>query len=85
MIIDHHLDDEFTIDADYKYIDVAASSASEIVTRVLKKMNIDYSLKLANALLAGLFWIQNGFKRILLYLLFKQPRSCASGVRIMKR
>lgn len=63
MIIDHHLDDEFTIDADYKYIDVAASSASEIVTRVLKKMNIDYSLKLANALLAGIILDTKRFQK----------------------
>ena len=63
MIIDHHLDDEFTIDADYKYIDVDASSASEIVTRVLKKMNIDYSLKLANALLAGIILDTKRFQK----------------------
>ena len=63
MIIDHHLDDEFTIDADYKYIDVVASSASEIVTRVLKKMNIDYSLKLANALLAGIILDTKRFQK----------------------
>lgn len=63
MIIDHHLDDEFTIDADYKYIDVAASSASEIVTRVLKKMNIDYSLKLANELLAGIILDTKRFQK----------------------
>ena len=63
MLIDHHLDDEFTIDADYKYIDVAASSASEIVTRVLKKMNIDYSLKLANALLAGIILDTKRFQK----------------------
>lgn len=63
MIIDHHLDDEFTIDAYYKYIDVAASSASEIVTRVLKKMNIDYSLKLANALLAGIILDTKRFQK----------------------
>lgn len=63
MIIDHHLDDEFTIDADYKYIVVAASSASEIVTRVLKKMNIDYSLKLANALLAGIILDTKRFQK----------------------
>ena len=63
MIIDHHLDDEFTIDADYRYIDVAASSASEIVTRVLKKMNIDYSLKLANALLAGIILDTKRFQK----------------------
>lgn len=63
MIVDHHQDDEFTIPAIYKYIDIKASSASEIITGVLKERDIRYSAKLANALLAGVILDTKRFQK----------------------
>lgn len=63
VIVDHHMDDEFTIPANYKYIDVKSSSASEIITRVLKLKGIDYSPMLASALMAGVMLDTKRFEK----------------------
>lgn len=63
IIVDHHQDDEFTISANYKYIDTNSSSASEIITEVLKLRGIKYSEKLANALLSGIILDTKRFEK----------------------
>ena len=62
IIIDHHNENDKTIEADYKYINPTASSASEIVTLLLDDLNIDYNEDIATALLAGIN-VDIGFRR----------------------
>ena len=54
MIIDHHQKDEFSLPAQYKFIDENASSASEIVAQMLNAKQIRYSKDIAKYLLAEL-------------------------------
>lgn len=54
FIIDHHETNDYTIDKGTKYIDPTASSASEIVSRILNTSRIRYSGKVANYLYAGI-------------------------------
>lgn len=54
LIIDHHSEDENTVDAQYKYIDTKASSACEIVSQILNSTRCKYDAKIANLLLSGI-------------------------------
>lgn len=54
VIIDHHKDDIDTIDADYKYICMRVSSASEMVARVLNSCRLKFDSTVASYLLAGI-------------------------------
>lgn len=62
-IIDHHETNDYTIEKGTKYIDVTASSASEIVTRILNATRLKYSGKIANYLLAGISLDTKRFKQ----------------------
>ena len=62
VIIDHHLEDENTIQSDSKYISTEASSASEIVSRLLTISKTNYSKDVANALLSGISLDTKRFK-----------------------
>ncbi len=55
IIIDHHDEDENTVEADNKYIDSKVSSASEVITNLLLKMKIKIPTNIANYLLAGIY------------------------------
>ena len=54
IIIDHHLKSRETIEADYEYIDINTSSASEIVTKLLRAYNVKFDSKCATYLYAGI-------------------------------
>ncbi len=62
IIIDHHIEDENTIQTEDKYISTEASSASEIVTRLLNISRVNYSPDVANALLSGISLDTKRFK-----------------------
>lgn len=55
IIIDHHDEDSNTVKTDSKFIDSSASSASEIVTKLLLASKIKISAQIANYLLAGIY------------------------------
>lgn len=55
IIIDHHDEDNNTINANDKYIDSSISSASEIVAKVLCLSKIKLSPEIADYLLAGIY------------------------------
>lgn len=63
IIIDHHTEGLDTINTPHKYIDHEASSASEIVGRLLHSLKIKYSPRVANALLAGISLDTKRFKQ----------------------
>lgn len=63
IIIDHHLEDDHTINADYKYINPNISSASEIVATLLKNNNVKYDGKCATYLYAGIILDTNNLKK----------------------
>ena len=63
VIIDHHGQDEQTIKTDKKIILEDASSACEIVARLLGLMKIKYSSDVANFLLAGINLDTKRFKQ----------------------
>lgn len=54
IILDHHTEDENTIDTPYKFISGDISSASEMVARILFLSKTKYTPTAANALLAGI-------------------------------
>lgn len=54
LVVDHHELGPTSLDAFYRYIDLNASSASEIVARLLCMFNIKFSKEVANYLLAGI-------------------------------
>lgn len=54
FIIDHHDEGVTTIDTEHKFIDTNASSASEIVVKLLNIFKIKYCPEVANYLLAGI-------------------------------
>ena len=62
IIIDHHATGETTVKSKHKYIDTKASSASEIITRLLLNMKIKVPATVANYLLAGIYLDTNRFK-----------------------
>ena len=49
IVIDHHLEGEDTIDTPNKYINLEASSASEIVGKLIMLLKIKCGPKVANA------------------------------------
>ncbi len=55
IIIDHHSEDLNTVPANYKFIDLTASSACEILTKLLCAFKIKYDEDIANYLLAGIY------------------------------
>lgn len=63
IIVDHHAEDEHTIDTDNKFIFTDASSASEIVGRLLNVARVKYSADVANYLLAGICLDTKRFKQ----------------------
>ena len=63
IIIDHHNEDETTIETEEKYISQEASSACEIVTRVLTSAKTPYSKDVANYLLSGISLDTKRFKQ----------------------
>ena len=63
LVIDHHGESENTIETDNKYIDVKASSASEIIAEVLGILKIKYSKDIASYLLAGIRLDTKRFKK----------------------
>lgn len=63
FIIDHHETNDYTIEKGTKYIDVTASSASEIIARILNATRMKYSGKIANYLLAGISLDTKRFKQ----------------------
>ena len=54
FIIDHHDEGSTTIDSNYKFIDTNASSASEIIVKLLNSFKIKCTPEVANYLLAGI-------------------------------
>lgn len=62
IIIDHHTEDEHTINTVNKFISLESSSASEIVARVLSAFKLKYSKEVANYLLAGISLDTKRFK-----------------------
>ena len=63
MIIDHHTEDIHTIPTDDKYIRQDASSACEIVGKVLQEASVEYDSVVANMLLAGISLDTKRFKQ----------------------
>ena len=63
FVIDHHTENEDTIETNYKYISMEASSASEIVGRLLTLFKIKPGENTANALLAGICLDTKRFKQ----------------------
>lgn len=63
IIIDHHEEDSHTIKTDKKWIRTEASSASEIVARVLNLSKTHYSKRVANYLLVGICLDTHRFKQ----------------------
>lgn len=63
IIIDHHTENEHTIKTDKKFIAIDASSACEIVARVLGMSRIKYPKNVANYLLAGISLDTHRFKQ----------------------
>ena len=63
IVIDHHEADDHTINTDKKFIFDEASSASEIVGRILTTSKVKYSPDVANWLLAGISLDTKRFKQ----------------------
>lgn len=55
VIIDHHEEDQSTVEASEKYIDTSVSSSSEIITKLLMMFKIKPSSEFANNLLSGIY------------------------------
>lgn len=63
IIIDHHSENEYTVDTPHKFISTSSSSASEIVTQLLSLSKIKYDKEVANYLLAGISLDTHRFKQ----------------------
>lgn len=63
IIIDHHEQDENTIKTSKIYINLKASSSSEIVAQLLNSLKIKYSKRTASYLLAGIVLDTKRFKQ----------------------
>lgn len=55
IIIDHHKEDENTINTDNRYIDITLSSVSEVMTELLCLYLIRYDKRMADYLLSGIY------------------------------
>ncbi len=62
IVIDHHAEDENTIQTPYRFINLETSSACELVARLLTSFHIKYSANVANYLLAGISLDTKRFK-----------------------
>ena len=90
IIIDHHNENEKTVDADYKYINPQASSASEIVTLLLDEYHIDYNKDIATALLAGInldigFWALSKETRFVCNILYDKEADQHYIIKLLKQ
>ena len=63
MIIDHHQEDEFSLPAQYKFINEGSSSTCEIIAQILNAKQIRYSKDIANYLLSGIILDTNRFQK----------------------
>ena len=54
IVIDHHSEDDNTIETEDKFISQEVSSASEVVARILYLLKVPYTQSIANYLLAGI-------------------------------
>ena len=63
IVIDHHSEGPTSIQTEDKYISEAASSACEIVSRVLNGNRVRYNQEIANYLLAGISLDTKRFKQ----------------------
>ena len=63
IIIDHHTEDNYTIDTKDKFISLKYSSACEIVASILNMSKVPYDSKVANYLLAGISLDTKRFKQ----------------------
>ena len=63
VIIDHHDPDKDTVKSNYKFIDSDYSSASEIVTQLLKEFKIKITPEIANYLYGGIYLDTSSFSR----------------------
>lgn len=54
IVIDHHEEDDKTIDTPFKYIDLTLSSVSELIADLLCLYGIKYDSRVADYLLAGI-------------------------------
>jgi len=63
IVIDHHKEDQNTINTKYKYIDVNVSSTSELLTELLCYFNVKYDKRIADYLLAGIYLDTDSLKR----------------------
>ena len=54
LIIDHHDIGQTTVESNYSYIDTNASSAVEIIVKLLNTFKIKYSAEISNYFLAGI-------------------------------
>ena len=64
IVIDHHDSTPYLVEGDYNYVDPTASSASEIVTRLLKLCKIKIPADVANYLLSGIYLDTEKFSKI---------------------
>lgn len=64
VVIDHHDPTPYLVDGKVNYVDTSASSASEIVTRLLKLYKIKIPANVANYLLAGIYLDTEKFSKI---------------------
>ncbi|MBQ1812521.1 MAG: DHH family phosphoesterase [Bacilli bacterium] len=64
VVIDHHDPTPYLVDGKVNYVDTSASSASEIVTRLLKLYKIKIPANVANYLLAGIYLDTGKFSKI---------------------
>ncbi len=62
IIIDHHGEDENTINTPYRYINEGVSSASEVVARILLLSRVKIPKEVATSLLAGISLDTKRFK-----------------------
>ncbi len=90
IIIDHHNENDKTIEADYKYINPQASSASEIVTLLLDEFQIDYNKDIATALLAGInldigFWALSKETRFVCNILYDKEADQHYIIKLLKQ
>lgn len=63
LIIDHHQEDNHTINTPYKYITDKVSSTCEVVAQLLNAKQIKYNRNIANYLLAGIILDTQRFKK----------------------
>lgn len=63
IVIDHHKENNQSIDTEYKMIDPSVSSTSEMITELLCLYSIKYSSRIADYLYAGIYLDTNKFQK----------------------